>query len=586
MMIVEENTSYKSSDGNPYLIGNSNAPYMNSLADKYTSLNNWFSYEHMSSLDYLDFLSGFDQKGNKKPYTGSTLVNELDNADPPITWKAYMDGLAPGQDCYTGSGAGTNHYVSGHDPFVAFKQIINNKTECDANVVPYSQSQLQSDLNSSSPPDFAWITPNECDDMHSPCPPTKNMVAQGDTWLQNNLPTVLDSNWYAQGGIVIITWDEGATGDNQPGGFEGAGGTIPTLVISQESCGSYGGTGNDFATLRGIEEAYGVGFLSNSGNAAYGDITPAFTDGACSGGGTGTIAGEVTNSSGGTPLAGVSVTCSCNGGANTTTDGSGTENYTFNSVAVGTNYSLTFSDPGFVTQIVNNVSVTSGNTTTENVAMNASTGSPQVVQHPPGSAAGAAVTSFAVSTASTAPGDLLAISTEFDAGSGSKTSGSVTGVTDNQGDTWTRATGVNPSSRIGAEVWDSASARAGVTTVIVTYSTSVNPVVQFYEISGASSVDRAAAAAGTTASPSSGNTATTSSSNEVIVGDIGFVTTTASISGITPGFSNDLLIRNPLSTFNNSEQAGNEAVSATGAFSYSATLSNSQAWAAAVATFM
>jgi phosphatidylinositol-3-phosphatase len=582
MMIVDENTSYQSSDGNPFVIGNASAPYLNSLASTYTSLNNWYSFEHMSSLDYYDLISGIDQKGNKKPYLGTTLVNELDSAG--YTWKAYMDGLAPGQNCYTGSGSGTNHYVEGHNPFVAFKQIISNTTECNANLVPYSQSQLQTDLNSTTPPDFAWISPNECNDMHSKCAPTNNVVAQGDTWLKNNLPTVLSSSWYAQGGIVIITWDEGAVGDNQPGGVEGAGGRIPTLVISQNSCGVYTGTGNDFATLRGVEEAYKVGLLSNSANASYGDITPAFTDGACGGGGTGTISGLVTNSAGGSPLAGVNVACTCNGGANAITNSGTTTNYSFSNVAVGTNYSLTFSDAGFTTQIVNSVAVTSGGTTTVNVAMVASTGTPHVIQDV-GSEAQAAVKSFSVTTAATTAGHVLAISTEFDGGSG-KSSGAVVSVTDNQNDTWTRATAANATTRIGSEIWYAPAAAAGVTSVTVTYSTTVNPVVRFYEISGASSLDKAASASGTSASPSSGLTATTSSANEVVIGNIGFVTTTVTISGLSPGFTNDTLTRNPATNFNNSEQAGNQAVATAGTFSYSGTLSKSQAWAAAVATFM
>jgi hypothetical protein len=44
-------------------------------------------------------------------------------------------------------------------------------------------------------------------------------------------------------------------------------------------------------------------------------------------------------------------------------------------------------------------------------------------------------------------------------------------------------------------------------------------------------------------------------------------------------------LRNALTGFNNSEQAGNDAVSATGIFSYSETLSGSQPRSAALATF-
>ena len=81
----------------------------------------------------------------------------------------------------------------------------------------------------------------------------------------------------------------------------------------------------------------------------------------------GVISGNVTDAtaSGHPVLAGVSVSCTCQGTA-VTTNGSG--NYSFPTVAAGT-YSLTFTDPGWVTLTINNVSVTAGNTTTKNAAL-------------------------------------------------------------------------------------------------------------------------------------------------------------------------------------------------------------------------
>jgi hypothetical protein len=593
MEIMMENTSYGTSDGSPYVIGNPKAPYINNTligADKYTSLTNWDSIEHNSPLDYMDAISGCDHNGFTRPYPDPTLVNELDGVG--TTWKAYMDGLPvnAAYDCYQGHGAGTNGYVQNHNPFIYFKQIISNTAECDANVVPYSLPGISSDLNSSSPPDFVWITPSTCDDMHSRCAPLNNLVAQGDTWLANNLPTVLASTWYTQGnGIVIITWDEGAIADVAcpPWGGTSCGGHIATLVISQNSCGSYTASGDQFGTLHGIEAAYGVDFLNHSGGSGWtstDDITPAFADGSCGGGGgTGTITGQVTTTqSGNPPLQGATVTCTCNGGANTTTDING--DYTFSNVAVGT-YSLTFSHTGYVTQMDNHdIVVTSGNTTTVPPVALAPSGAPPAVVQDVGMGAQAVGTSFSVPTAATSAGDLLAISTEFDGGSG-HASGTVTGVSDNMHDVWTQATSVTPTTRIGAAVWYAPGAVAGVTSVTVTYSTSVNPVVRFYEISGASAVDQATSRSGTSTAPNSGTAATTTSANEVVIGDIGFVTTTASISGITSGFAADALLRNPASNHQNSEQGGHEAVSSTGTFSFSGTLSNSQSWAAVVATF-
>ena len=350
----------------------------------------------------------------------------------------------------------------------------------------------------------------------------------------------------------------------------------PTLVISQNSCGVYTGTGNDFChAAQGVEEAYGVGLLSNSANASYGDITPAFHGRSMRRRRAPARSAALGDQQCGRQPArrGQRRLRTCNGGANTTTTSSTTTNYSFTNVAVGTNYSLTFSDAGFTTQIVNSVAVTSGNTTMGERRHGGVHG--HAACYSGCGVRGHRRRSSRFCLRPRPPrrvAAVLAVSTEFDGGSG-KSSGSVVSVTDNQNDTWTRATAVNPSTRIGSEIWYAPSAAAGVTSVTVTYSTTVNPVVRFYEISGASSLDKAASASGTSASPSSGLTGTTSTANEVVIGNIGFVTTTVTISGLSPGFTDDTLTRNPATNFNNSEQAGNQAVATAGTFSYAGTLS-------------
>ena len=296
----------------------------------------------------------------------------------------------------------------------------------------------------------------------------------------------------------------------------------------------------------------------------------------------GTITGTVTDSSTTNPISGATVSCTCSG-TNQTTDGTGS--YTFSSVPPGT-YSMTFSASGHVSKTVNGVIVTSGTTTTEPVALTPGTTAPTLVQEVD-KAAGAAGTSASVPPASTKAGDLLVLSVTMDAGSG-KSSGSIAGVTDSSGsDTWTRAVADNPSTRIGAEVWYVANAPAGITLVTASFSTPVNAVLRVYEIQGAPAnpLDQVHAAAGSGTSVSSGPTSTTSGSNDILIATVGFVSTSATISGLTSGFSNDLLVRNSLTNFNNSEQAGHEIVTSTGAYSYGGTLSGSQAWAAAIAAF-
>ena len=268
MVIVDENAAYDSSLGSPSIIGSSKAPYINSLASQYVSATNWFSVRHTSQFAYRELISGDNPQ--HVPLKGTTLVDELATAG--ISWKAYMES-APSRTCANES-KDVGEYAAGHNPFSQFASILTSASQC-ARVVPYSQSLLNTDLNSSSAPDFVWITPNQCDDMHTAC--TSGKVQQGDTWLKENLPTVLNSSWYAAGGVVILTWDESVTKDTSGGTF-GTGGHIATIVISNggKNAGQFTSSGDHYATLRGIEEAYGVGLLGNSANESLGDLRPAF----------------------------------------------------------------------------------------------------------------------------------------------------------------------------------------------------------------------------------------------------------------------------------------------------------------------
>lgn len=183
--------------------------------------------------------------------------------------------------CYTGPGIG--NYSKLHNPFVYFKSI--RTTALCNNVVPVATPLTKnstmfdtSNLNSSNPPDFVWVTPNECDDMNSKCSPLNNHIKQGDQWLSNAIPLIQQSTWYTQGnGVIIITWDAATTADSSSWNHTGSGGHVPTIVISTTATGPFSAGGNHYGTLRGIEEAYGVGLLGASGpTAANGDLSPAF----------------------------------------------------------------------------------------------------------------------------------------------------------------------------------------------------------------------------------------------------------------------------------------------------------------------
>ncbi len=370
MLIVEENEGYSN------VIGSSSAPYLNSLAKSYASATNWYGVQHNSPHDYLDVTIGSDLNlPNGMPYSVPMVVDELHGAG--VAWKGYEESMP--SNCAKGS-TSDGLYDANHNPFHYFTKYssasggwCNSANLASEGVLPApSASGLVTALDGGNAPDFVFLVPNDCDDMHgdtsagSPCAKSSNaqLIKAGDTWLSNLLPGVLNSTWFSQDGIVIITWDEGSDSSGCCG-LSSPGGHIPTLVVSaaNQGSGAFGTTGDHYGTLRAIEEAYGVGFLGNSAKTVHGDLTGAFGGGKPA---TGSISGTVTDAQTTSAITGATVTCTCSGGAAVTGAGGG---YSFTAVSPGNSYSMVFSDNGHVSQTVNNVTVTAGKATTENVAL-------------------------------------------------------------------------------------------------------------------------------------------------------------------------------------------------------------------------
>ncbi len=371
MLIVEENEGYKD------IIGSSSAPYLNSLAKSYASATNWYAVQHNSPHDYLDLTIGSDLGlPNGVPYSMPMLVDELHSAG--LSWKSYMESMP--SNCVNGS-ASNGLYDPIHNPFHYFSKYsaasggwCNSANLGTEGVLPYpGSSGLVTALDAANAPDFVFLVPNDCNNMHghspnpgSPCNNSSNaqLIKAGDTWLSNSLPGVLNSSWFNQDGIVIITWDEGSDSSGCCG-LSSPGGHVATIVMTpgNQGGGAFTTTGDHYGTLRAIEEAYGVGFLGGSSKTTNGDLTGAFGKGTPV---TGSISGTVTDAQTAAAIVGATVTCTCSGtGAVTGAGGS----YSFTSVDPGSGYSLVFSDAGHVSQTINNVTVTAGKTTTENAAL-------------------------------------------------------------------------------------------------------------------------------------------------------------------------------------------------------------------------
>jgi hypothetical protein len=260
-LILMENHNWSDIKGSP------SAPYINNTILPMASYAEQYYNPpriHPSEPNYLWLEAGtnfsiFDDNDPASNHlsTKQHLVTLLSNAG--ISWKSYQEGIS-GNDCpLTGNGV----YAPKHNPMVFFDDVTDgnnpNSTNCIAHIRPYSE--LPMDLQNNMQARYNFITPSLCDDMHDTCAPFNDAVKQGDTWLQQNLPAILNSQAYQNGGIIFITWDEGEGGD----------GPIGLIVLSHDAKG--GGYANTIhythsSTLRTLEEIFGVSpLLRDAANA-------------------------------------------------------------------------------------------------------------------------------------------------------------------------------------------------------------------------------------------------------------------------------------------------------------------------------
>jgi hypothetical protein len=140
---------------------------------------------------------------------------------------------------------------------------------CIEHVRPYSE--LAGDLVDNSVARYNFITPNLCDDMHNflGCA-SLNEVKNGDRWLSQELPRILDSQAYKDGGVVFLTWDEDSGNSDGP---------IGMVVLSPNAKG--GGYSNMIhythsSLLRTLQEIFGVTpYLGDAANAT--DLSDLFS---------------------------------------------------------------------------------------------------------------------------------------------------------------------------------------------------------------------------------------------------------------------------------------------------------------------
>jgi hypothetical protein len=262
-VIVEENHSYNQ------IIGDKNAPNINSWARTYSSATEYFGTIHPSEGNYVSMVGG-DAYGIENDNLWTTnqvdqpnIVDQLERSG--LSWKGYFENMPyPG---YTGKFYDNELYAAKHNGFLNFVDINSNPGRL-RRLVPFGPD-FTADLAAGKAPNFSFILPNQCDDMHwlSQCPNDQTNIEVADSWAANTVGKIMASSaWGSGNNAIVVVWDEGTSNqgccDAVPGG-----GQVPFIVITNHGPRGLQDTtaGNHYSMLATIQQVFGLGCMTSSG---------------------------------------------------------------------------------------------------------------------------------------------------------------------------------------------------------------------------------------------------------------------------------------------------------------------------------
>jgi phosphatidylinositol-3-phosphatase len=172
-------------------------------------------------------------------HTGCVLGKDVESLPAQLaaggrTWRVYAedaDAAQPPNTCAHPAPGGPTDPLIVRDPVLFFHAIVDTP-DCAPNIAGISRLVPDS-ADPESAPSFSLVAPNACHDgTDQPCPavapppadpqapapdpaapppPTPPAgLAAADTWLQQQLDPLLASKAYADGGVIVVTFDVGA----------------------------------------------------------------------------------------------------------------------------------------------------------------------------------------------------------------------------------------------------------------------------------------------------------------------------------------------------------------------------------------
>jgi phospholipase C len=319
--------------GRDQIVGNTaDAPFITSLAQKYNEATNYHGVTHPSLTNYLAAISGDFQgiwddckagitvtcapeefvpgsgdatdtaaltpaqiasaSATPHMFSGKNIVDQLESSGK--TWKAYMQSMPSAGSTVeyapVVNGTAVKLYAQKHNPFMYFSDIADNPART-SKIVPL-ENNLSKDLADNTVPNFVWISPDQCHDMHGISPSSTALVGMpscgypdsgldhgaiklGDEYVKQQVSEIMDSTtWKTTNSSIVLAWDENdysgySGGPGSPVGANGTvlgGGDAPFIVINsaQGPHKTSGKLADHYTMLSTIEQMWHLGCLANT----------------------------------------------------------------------------------------------------------------------------------------------------------------------------------------------------------------------------------------------------------------------------------------------------------------------------------
>lgn len=220
LVVAEENHTAED------VLGSGRAPYLSALARRFATLTDMaagYPVGCPSLPAYLLMTSGSthdvcdDAGPDAHPIDGPSIFSQVEDAG--LQWRGYAESMpAP---C-TRDNAAVGRYLVRHAP-APYYTASTRCRDWDLPLGTASAGALHDDVTAGTLPDYGFVTPDACDDMHGANVCGGDVIADGDRWLAAWLPQIMAGPDYRAGRLVIVlTWDEGSGSSNH----------IPTVVVS------------------------------------------------------------------------------------------------------------------------------------------------------------------------------------------------------------------------------------------------------------------------------------------------------------------------------------------------------------------